>query len=84
MGLASAPEAFENLLELSLSGLSYEIALVYLDYIIIFGRSYKEPLERMEFNLGRLKEAEVKIKGSNEDSYKRKFILLDIVCRTSA
>ena len=63
-GLASAPGAFETLLELSLSGLSYDIALVYLDDIVIFCRSCREPLERMEFNLGRLKEAELKIKGS--------------------
>ena len=39
MGLASAPGAFQNLMELILAGLSYEVALVYLDDIINFGRS---------------------------------------------
>ena len=38
MGLASAPGAFQNLMELIMAGLSYEVAVVYLDDIIIFGR----------------------------------------------
>ena len=31
MGLASAPGAFQNVMELIFAGLSYEVALVYLD-----------------------------------------------------
>ena len=42
MGLASAAGAFQNLMELIMAGLSYEVALVYLDDIIIFGRSFEE------------------------------------------
>ena len=36
MGLPSAPGAFQNLMQLIFSGLSYEVALVYLDDIIVF------------------------------------------------
>ena len=36
MDLASAPGVFQNLMELIKSGLSYEVALVYLDDIIKF------------------------------------------------
>ena len=64
MGLASAPGAFQNLMELIMSGLSYEVALVYLDDIIIFGRSFEEHLNRLDLVLGRLKDAGLKIKGS--------------------
>ena len=45
-------------------GLSYEVALVYLDDKIIFGRSFEEHLNRLDLVLGRLKDAGLKIKGS--------------------
>ena len=64
MGLASTPGAFQNLMELIMSGLSYEVALVYLDDIIIFGRSFEEHLNRLDLVLGRLKDAGLKIKGT--------------------
>ena len=44
MGLASAPGAFQNLMELVFAGLSYEVALVYLDDVIVFGRNLKNIL----------------------------------------
>ena len=52
MGLASAPGAFQNLMELIMSGLSYEVALLYLDDIIIFGRSFEEHLNCLDLLLG--------------------------------
>ena len=64
MGLASASESFQNLMDLILSGLSYEIALVYLDDIIIFGRTTDENIEKLKLILCRLKEAGLRIKGS--------------------
>ena len=42
MGLASSPGAFQNLMEMIMAGFSYEVALVYLDDIIIFGRYFEE------------------------------------------
>ena len=48
MGPASAPGAFRNLLELIYAGLSYEIALVYLDDVIVFGRNFDEQLKRIK------------------------------------
>ena len=63
MGLASAPGAFQNLMELIMTGLSYEVALVYLDDIIIFGWSFEWHLNRLYLVLGRLKDAGLKIKG---------------------
>ena len=64
MGLASATGAFQNLMEMIMSGLSYEAALVCLDDIIIFGRSFEEHLNRLDLVPGQLKDAGLKIKGS--------------------
>ena len=63
-GLASVPEAFQNVMELIMAGLSYEVALVYLDDLIILKRSFDEHPNRLEFTLGRHKDAGLKIKGS--------------------
>ena len=54
MGLATAPGAFENLMELIMGGLSYEVATKYVDDIIIFGRSCQEHLNRLNLVLGQL------------------------------
>ena len=64
MGLASAPGAFQNLMELVFAGLSYEIALVYLDDVIVFGRNFEEHLKRLELVFQRLLENGLKIKRS--------------------
>ena len=69
MGLASAPRAFQNLIELIFAGLSYEVALKYLDNVIVFGRNFEEHLKRLELIFKRLSENGLKIKGS-----KRNFI----------
>ena len=76
MGLASAPGAFQNLMELIMSGLSYEVALVYLDDIIIFGRSFEKHLNRLDLVLGRLKVAVLKIKGSKSRFFQEKIHFL--------
>ena len=41
MGLASAPGAFQKQIELVFAGLSYEVALVYLDDLIVFGINFE-------------------------------------------
>ena len=64
VGLASAPEAFQNLMVLIMAGLFYEESLVYLDDTIIYGRSFEEHHNRLDLVLGRLKESGLKIKGS--------------------
>ena len=41
MGLASAPRAFQNLIKLFFAGLFYEVALVYLDNVIVFEKKIR-------------------------------------------
>ena len=47
MGLASALGAFQNLMELSFTGLFSEMAVVYLEDLIVFGRNFDEHLKRL-------------------------------------
>ena len=47
MGLASALGAFQTQIEYVFCGLSYEVALVYLDEIIVFGKTFEEHLMRL-------------------------------------
>ena len=56
MGLASVPGAFQNSMELITAGLS-EMALVYLDNLIIVGRSFEEHLNRLNLFFGQFKDA---------------------------
>ena len=63
MGLASAQEAFQNLMELIFAGLSYEVALVYLNDVIVFRRNFEEHLKRLELVFQQLSENGLKIKG---------------------
>ena len=62
--LASAPRAFQNLMELIFVGPSYEVALVYLDDVIVFGRNFEEHVKGLELVFQRLSENGLKIKGS--------------------
>lgn len=61
-GLCNAPATFERLMERVLSGLQWEICLVYLDDIIVMSKSFEQHLERLETVLKRLGNAGLKLK----------------------
>ncbi len=61
-GLCNAPSTFERLMERVLAGLRWETLLVYLDDIIIFGRTIPESIERLEEVFTRLRSAGLKLK----------------------
>ncbi|KAM0724690.1 Retrovirus-related Pol polyprotein from transposon 17.6 [Formica fusca] len=60
-GLCNAPATFERLMERVLRNLLSKICLVYLDDIIIYGKSFTEMMENLEKVLLRLREANLKI-----------------------
>ena len=76
LGLASVLRAFKILMELILAGLSFEVVSVYLDDIIIIGRSFEEHLNRLDLVPGRLKDAGFKSKGSKCKFFQEKFRFL--------
>ena len=47
-GLTNAPATFQRLMECALAGLSPEQCLIYLDDIIVFGKSFEQHLNRLE------------------------------------
>ena len=60
-GLTNAPACFMRALHLILKGLCWSDCLVYLDDIIIFGRTLEEHRKRLSLVLSRLAEAGLKI-----------------------
>ena len=60
-GLCNAPATFERLMEVVLSGLHWQTLLVYLDDIVVFGKSFQDELERLREVLKRMRGAGLKL-----------------------
>ena len=63
-GLCNAPATFQRLMDIVLSGLNFEICLVYLDDVIIFGDTLQQHLQRLGKVFERLRTANLKLKPS--------------------
>jgi len=63
-GMSCAPSVFQRLMDFVVCGLSYVTCLVYLDDIIVFGRTFDEQLLRLGEVFGRIKDAKLKLKPS--------------------
>ncbi|KRX12461.1 Retrovirus-related Pol polyprotein from transposon 17.6, partial [Trichinella nelsoni] len=61
-GLCNAPATFQRLMENVLRGLTFKGCLVYLDDIIVYGRTEEEHLERLAKVLHRLQSVGLKIR----------------------
>jgi hypothetical protein len=61
-GLANSPATFERLMEVVISGLQWERCLVYLDDVIVFGKTFQEPLTNFTTVFTRFREANLKLK----------------------
>src|SRR6218665_1787640 len=63
-GLCNAPATFQRLMDIVLSGLNFEMCLVYLDDVIIFGDTPEQHLLRLGKVFERLRAANLKLKPS--------------------
>ena len=63
-GLCNAPATFERLMETVLSGLHWQVCLIYLDDIIIFGRTFNEMISNLDTVLQRFVKSGLKLKPS--------------------
>ena len=63
-------------MELIFSVLSWEIALVYLDDIIVFGKTFEEHLERLKLVFGRIEKRGLEIKGSKCNFFQKRVCFL--------
>ena len=61
-GLCNAPATFQRLMNLVLAGVEWSKCLVYLDDIIVIGRSFDEHLSNLAVVLQKLKEADLCLK----------------------
>jgi hypothetical protein len=63
-GLANSPSSFEQLMEITLRGLQWEVACLYLDDVICFGKTFQEALQSLEKVVIRFQEANLMLKPS--------------------
>ena len=61
-GLCNAPATSQHLMDLVLAGLQMEHCLVYLDDVIVIGRSFAEHLQNLQAVFQRLRQAGLKLK----------------------
>lgn len=61
-GLCNAPATFERLMERILRGINWRLCLVYIDDIIVGGKTVLESVERMELVFERPRVANLKLK----------------------
>jgi len=61
-GLTNAPATFERLMDLVLKGLNWEQCLVYLDDVVVFGKTFEETLENLRLVLERFRAANLRVK----------------------
>ena len=75
-GLCNAPATFERLMERILTGLHWEILLVYLDNVIIYGKTFDEELQRLQTVFQRLRESKLKLKPKKCHLFQKKVAYL--------
>ncbi len=63
-GLTNAPGTFERAMEAILQGLQWQTCLIYLDDIIVFGKTVDEAMQRLRDVLDRVEKANLKLKPS--------------------
>ena len=75
-GLTNAPATFERLMEKVLQWLQWEICLIYLDDVILFGDTFESTLRNLEIVLGRFRDAGLTLKAKKCELMKRKVAFL--------
>jgi len=61
-GFCNSGATFQRLMDVVMSGLHFEVCLVYLDDIVLFSKTIDEHLERLVQVLSRLRSAGLKLK----------------------
>lgn len=68
-GLTNAPATFQRVMELAMRGLQWTSCLIYLDDVIIFGRTFQEHTARLRKVLERIRQANLKLKPRKCDMF---------------
>ena len=75
-GLCNAPATFQRLMDLVLAGLQWSHCLVYLDDVIVLGRTFDEHICNLESVFRRLREAGLRLKPSKCSLFQREVLYL--------
>ena len=75
-GVCNAPSCFQRLVDLTLSGLNFEICLVYIDDVILMSSTAEQHPERLELVLERFKRVNLKLKPSKCHLMQTKILFL--------
>lgn len=75
-GLCNAPATFQRLMDLTLAGMLWTECLVYLDDVIIFGRTFEEHLRNLGSVLERLRGVNLKAKPSKCAFFQKQVLYL--------
>ena len=75
-GLCNAPATFERLMEAVLSGMHWCSILVYLDDVIVFGKTFDEKLSRLTEVLSRMRGADLKLNPKKCSLFRREVTFL--------
>ena len=78
-GLCNAPATFERLMEMVLKGYLWTRCMVYIDDVIIYGRSFGETCENLRLVLERMRVAGLKLKPSKCTLFRRELLYLGFV-----
>ena len=75
-GLCNAPATFERLMELVLKGYLWKRCLVYIDDVVVYGRSFRETLTNLRLVLERIRAAGLKLKPSKCELFRKEILYL--------
>ena len=79
-GLCNAGATFQRLMDVVMSGLTFEVCLTYLDDVIVFAASLEEHFARLALVLERLQGAGLKLKPSKCNLLQKSVEFLGHVC----
>jgi hypothetical protein len=74
--LKGAPATFERLMETVLAGLQWDICLIYLDDVIVLGRSFEDMVTNLKKVYDRLLAAGLKLKAKKCHLFCKKVVYL--------
>ena len=75
-GASNAPATFQRLMENSMGYLNLSLCVVYLDDIIVFGKTQEEHLQRLAAVFEKLRQAKLKLKPSKCNFFRTKISYL--------
>lgn len=76
MGLKTSPNSFAKMMTIAMSGLSYEKCLIYLDDLIVFGKSLEHHNKNLIEVLSRLRQVNLKLNPLKCDFLKKEILYL--------